>query len=292
MKYGPIVFLSAFFALAASWFGLVMTPQVQLGREQQETNIVNTAELYPLGRPGLARQGLEVYRADGCNYCHSQQVGQTGITADVVLTEVGSNAPAVAEALNKSRAGTKDATAAGLAGGLPKTVARAVSMDVAESVAKVLKGAGAKAQITLVPVGPDIARGWGLRRSVPADFLFDSPVMLGSQRIGPDLANVGLRSPDANVLLQHLYAPRATVKDSAMPAYRFLFEKKKVERYPSADALQLPADFAPPAGYEIVPKPEAKALVAYLQSLRAETPLFEAPFTQASAPANTNAPAK
>ena len=292
MKYGPIVFLSAFFALAASWFGLVMMPQVQLGVGGQETTLVNTAELYPLGRPGLARQGLEVYRANGCNYCHSQQVGQTGMTADVVLIEVGTNAPAVADALNHSKAGITDATAAGLAGGLPKTVARGVSIDAADAISKALKSAGAKAQVTLIPVGPEITRGWGLRRSVAADYLFDSTVMLGSQRVGPDLANVGLRSPDANALLAHLYAPHSTVKDSAMPAYRFLFQKKKIDRQPSSDALQLSADFAPAAGYEIVPTPEAKALVAYLQSLRAETPLFEAPFTPASAPVNTNAPAK
>ena len=33
--------------------------------------------------------------------------------------------------------------------------------------------------------------------SVAADYLYDQPVMLGSQRIGPDLTNVGLRQPDA-----------------------------------------------------------------------------------------------
>ena len=48
------------------------------------------------------------------------------------------------------------------------------------------------------------------------------------------------------------------------------------------------------AGYEIVPTTEARALVAYLLSLRAETPLFDAPLTApAAAPGPaTNAPAK
>jgi len=32
MNYGPLVFLGAFFALAASWFGFVLTPQLQVGR--------------------------------------------------------------------------------------------------------------------------------------------------------------------------------------------------------------------------------------------------------------------
>ena len=44
MKYGPLVFLAAFFALSASWCGFVMSPQIQIGRTQQ-TNPVMSAEL-------------------------------------------------------------------------------------------------------------------------------------------------------------------------------------------------------------------------------------------------------
>ena len=60
MNYGPLIFLTAFFALATSWFGFVLTPQIQIGRMLQETNVVNTAELYPPPPPGLAQQGLQV----------------------------------------------------------------------------------------------------------------------------------------------------------------------------------------------------------------------------------------
>ena len=164
----------------------------------------------------------------------------------------------------------------------------------ADAAAKALNAAGAKAAVSIVPVGPDLARGWGKRRSVARDFLFDYPAALGSQRIGPDLADLAARQPDAGWHLRHLYAPRAEVKDSAMPPFRFLFETRKIERSPSPDALVLPPHLAPPPGYEIVPKPEAAALVAYLLSLRADAPLFEAPLTLASAPAAaeaTNAPA-
>src|ERR1041385_4641632 len=101
MKFGPLVFLAAFVALSASWCGFVLTPQIQLGREVQGTNSVNKAELYPQGRPGIARQGLEIYRANGCAYCHSQQVQQNGTLVDVILTEAGANPTAVAEALNQ-----------------------------------------------------------------------------------------------------------------------------------------------------------------------------------------------
>ena len=165
--------------------------------------------------------------------------------------------------------------------------------DAADTLVSELMAAGAKAEVHYVPVGPDLARGWGKRRTVAADYLFDDPVMLGSVRIGPDLANVGMRLPDANWHLRHLYEPRLEVKDSPMPPYRFLFEKKKIERRPSPDALQLPADLAPAPGWEIVPRPEAQALVAYLQSLRANAVLFETPMTApATTGAPTNAPAK
>jgi len=117
--------------------------------------------------------------------------------------------------------------------------------------------------------------------------------MLGSQRIGPDLANVGGRLPDPKWHLLHLYAPRLQVKESMMPPYRFLFEKRRIERVRSPDALVLPPELAPEPGYEILPKTEATALVAYLTSLRADAPLFVAPVTVAeTAPeSTTNAPA-
>jgi cytochrome c oxidase cbb3-type subunit 2 len=170
-------------------------------------------------------------------------------------------------------------------------------MEEALTLQKVLKDAGAKSEFHLVPTGADIERGWGVRRTVAQDFVMDYPVMTGSQRVGPDLANVGIRKPDMSWQLMHLYAPRSVTPESPMPAYPFLFEKKKIGKAPSADALALPKEFAPEAGYEIVPKAEAKALAAYLLSLRAETPLYEAPLTPAAAPAAkaaaaTNAPAK
>ena len=62
-----------------------------------------------------------------------------------------------------------------------------------------------------------------------------------------------------------------------MPPYRFLFEKRKLGPQPSPDALPLAGIYSPGPGYEIVPKPEGKALVAYLLSLKATTPLPEAP---------------
>ena len=284
MKFGPFVFLAAFFALAVSWSGFVLAPQLQLGRAVQETNAVVKTDMYPQERPGLARQGLQAYRANGCAYCHTQQVQQKGTLVNVILTEVGTNSSRVADALNAADVGNFNGP--GLAGGLPKSIKRNITLQAGDAINGILKDAGAKSKLELVPIGSDIDRGWGTRKTVAQDFVFDSPVMLGSQRVGPDLANVGARLPDLNWHLQHLYSPRLKVPGSPMPSYRFLFERRKITSEPS------PGAFADPESkdYEIIPKPEARALAAYLVSLSAEVPLYEAPMTPPPAPA-TNAPA-
>ena len=69
-----------------------------------------------------------------------------------------------------------------------------------------------------------------------------------------------------------------------MPNYPFLFEKRKIGSVPDPDALVLSGPAAPPPGYEIVSKPEARALVAYLLSLRADVSLFSAPLAAAAIP--------
>jgi cbb3-type cytochrome oxidase cytochrome c subunit len=303
MKSGALVFLAAFLALAGSWCGFVLAPQIQLGRDAQ-TNALASSDLYPQARPGLARQGLEVYRASGCVYCHSQQIGQDGTIAELVLTRAGTNQAATVAAILNVNSELAKQGAQELLSDLPKTMLRTANKDVADAAARQFGGTGAGVGLRVLPVGPDISRGWGLRRTVAQDYLFDYPVQVGLQRIGPDLSNVGLRLPDARWHLLHLYNPQFLVKGSTMPAYRFLFEERKLKRgqQPSSDAIPLTAagvffDLSKETGpidREIVPKPEAKALVAYLLSLRADAPLFEAPLTSATpggTPSGTNAPA-
>jgi cbb3-type cytochrome oxidase cytochrome c subunit len=310
MNYGPLVFLAAFFALATSWCGFVLTPQLLIGRLQQTNTISGAAVTYPVARPGLACQGLEVYRANGCAYCHSQQVGQSGTVLEISLTDAGTNQAATITALlNLAQATNGETTvwtalpalelrasssaATNLLSGLPKAFLRGSDPTAAKAAVKALNSTSAKAQLLIVPVGPDLARGWGKRRTVAEDFLFDSPVMPGSQRVGPDLADVGTRLPNVQSHLVHLYAPRLVAEGSAMPSYRFLFEKRAIEHGPSPEALVLSGKSAPPPGYEVVPKPAARALAAYLVSLHVEVPLFDAPMTVASAATSTptNSPA-
>ena len=78
---------------------------------------------------------------------------------------------------------------------------------------------------------------------------------------------------------------------SNMPAYKFLYEKRRITGERSADALKLTDQDAPGEEWEIVPSYDAKCLVAYLMSLDQSHELKEAKLTSAPAPATSPAPA-
>lgn len=293
MKSAASIFLAAFIALSASWAGFVLTPQLQLGQSVQAP-ATGSNEPYPVARPGLAKQGAEVYRSLGCAACHSQQVRQDGVKCEVILTNPGTNVMATLAALAKLDAGlAKPETLAAL----PKAVLTVSDVSAAEPAVKAITTAGAKAEVRISAVGPDIARTWGHRRSVAQDYVYDTTVQPGSLRAGPDLSNVAMRQPDVKWHLLHLYAPDMAVAGSTMPPYRFLFEKRAVKpglpAVPDAISLAQVSKEPGAAAYELIPTDAARALAAYLTSLRADAPLFEAPLTPlAVAVATTNSPAK
>ena len=113
-------------------------------------------------------------------------------------------------------------------------------------------------------LGPDHERGWG-RASVPGDYVYDKPHLLGSMRTGPDLFNIGARQPSKDWHLGHLYQPRAYVPGSIMPAYPYLFETKAAAE-PGDEVVKLPPGQGT-AGKVVVARPEALDLVKYLQGL-------------------------
>lgn len=124
-------------------------------------------------------------------------------------------------------------------------------------------------------LGPDAQRGWG-RASVPGDYYYDKPHLLGSMRTGPDLFNIGARQSSKDWQLGHLYQPRAYSPDSIMPSYPYLFiEKDEKEAQQEGDQpLKLPPGYGPMLGKVIVPTPEALDLVKYLQSLNHTYPVL------------------
>jgi len=204
----PLPFRTFFFYLLAAffftWMGLVVFPWMELGHLPPIKDEGST-DITPWDASGAAHAGEHVYAADGCAYCHTQQVRPASSGADLV-------------------------------------------------------------------------RGWGTakdedgkdvtRRSYPRDYIWQGQVFLGNSRNGADLSNVAQRFPDAAGLYRYLYDPFVVSGHSSMPAYRFLFLTRKISGQPSAEALVLSGADAPPAGYEIVPTPEARSLVAYLLSLK------------------------
>ena len=204
----PLVFVGILLTFALSWLGLVVYPCLALGQMRAVPD-EDTGGVFPPTTSGLAAAGQRAYAANGCVYCHSQQVR-----------------PA--------------------------------------------------------PLSTDIEIGLGLRRTVARDYLRAQPVFLGTMRTGPDLTNIGLRRTDPNWLHRHLYDPRSVTGWSVMPSYRFLYKMRQIQGQRSADAVrELSGPHAPPAGYEVVPTDDAKALVAYLLSLKRNYPLPEAPMPPA-----------
>ncbi len=104
------------------------------------------------------------------------------------------------------------------------------------------------------------------RPSAPGDFAYQTPELLGSERTGPDLTNVGATKGSDVWQYIHLYDPRAVVPESIMPDFKFLF--KVMDKAPAGETpVPIPAAFAPKHGV-VIPTQKAKALVAYLLSLK------------------------
>jgi cytochrome c oxidase cbb3-type subunit 2 len=104
------------------------------------------------------------------------------------------------------------------------------------------------------------------RPSAPGDFAYQTPELLGSERTGPDLTNIGKRQPSKIWQYMHLYDPRSVVPQSVMPSFPALF--KVVDKAPKGVApVPVPKAYAPPHGV-VIPTQKAQDLVAYLISLR------------------------
>ncbi|MGM0581001.1 MAG: cbb3-type cytochrome c oxidase subunit II [Bacteroidota bacterium] len=119
---------------------------------------------------------------------------------------------------------------------------------------------------------------WGSRPSMPSDYYYSkqrmntwqqSPSLLGSERTGPDLTNIGNRQPGASWHLLHFYNPRTVVKESIMPAYTYLFEHKdEKEVNDDETTIDIPSEFLKEEGKVVVPTEKLSNLIAYMQSLK------------------------
>ncbi|MCB0481167.1 MAG: cytochrome c [Flavobacteriales bacterium] len=121
----------------------------------------------------------------------------------------------------------------------------------------------------------DMDKVWGSRPGIAADYANmertdlwrNTATLMGTERTGPDLTNIGIRQPSKEWNLLHLYQPRAVVGKSVMPAYPWLFETKKELQEGDVEII-VPDEFRKNVSGKIVATKEALQLVAYLQSLK------------------------
>ncbi len=267
----PLI-LGIFGTFAFSWAGLLLIPNAQIGHLDPQTD-EEGLDPYPAPKSGLAERGRQVYAANGCVYCHSQQV-RADYAASDIERKWGDRRSAPRDylferpvLLGKSRMGPD----------LSNIGARAPDEDAAPAEAPVTPAVnapvtGSQAEANAAPPAPAPAAASPAATSPPpgAAIAAVSPAAVPAADASPTAAPATNGEPalySAAWHHRHLYDPRSFSKYSNMPAYRFLYEKRRIGGQSSADALQLTGEAASPDGWEIVPTYDAKALVAYLMSL-------------------------
>lgn len=121
----------------------------------------------------------------------------------------------------------------------------------------------------------EMDRKWGGRPSMSADYAGNKRIdvwtntatLMGTERTGPDLTDIGTRQPSIDWHLVHLYNPRIVVKESIMPAYPFLFDYKQNPSDTDV-VVAVPEGRMKPGKGHVVASQEALDLVAYLQELK------------------------
>ena len=73
MKGIVALFLGIFGTFAFSWAGLILIPNYQIGHLDPQVD-EDGNDPYPAPKSGMADRGRRIYAANGCVYCHSQQV--------------------------------------------------------------------------------------------------------------------------------------------------------------------------------------------------------------------------
>jgi cbb3-type cytochrome oxidase cytochrome c subunit len=317
MKGVTGLFLGIFGTFAFSWTGLTLIPNWQIGHLDPQADEEGT-DIYPQPKSGMAQRGRKIYAANGCVYCHSQQVRADYAASDIDrkwgtrrsaprdyiferpaflgkmrlgpdLSNIGKRAPSEEENASPSPAASTSPGASPAA----NTPASSPNASAASSPAAAAASASPAASANASPApasSPAPANS-----SPPAT----SPSPATSPASSPATAEA---TPNPNGIPPqysaawhhlHLYSPRSVLAGSSsnMPAYKFLYEKRRISGERSADALKLTGAENPGEDWEVVPSYDAKCLVAYLMSLDQSHELKEAKLTSGAAPAPSASPA-
>jgi cbb3-type cytochrome oxidase cytochrome c subunit len=303
MKGVTGLFLGIFGTFAFSWTGLTLIPNWQIGHLDPQSDEEQT-DIYPQPKSGMAERGRKIYAANGCVYCHSQQVRADYAASDVDrkwgtrrsaprdyiferpallgklrmgpdLSNIGKRAPAEDQNASPSPAPSASAAASPAPANAPATspapsaspAANAPQPNAANSPSAT-PGTSPAANASASPAPATTAETTTAAPGVPPQY-------------------------SAAWHHLHLYSPRSVLAGSSsnMPAFKFLYEKRRVSGERSADALKLMGSDDPGEDWEVVPTYDAKCLVAYLMSLDQSHELKEAKLTSAPAPAPASSPA-
>jgi cbb3-type cytochrome oxidase cytochrome c subunit len=322
MKGLTALFLGIFGTFAFSWVGLTVIPNWQIGQLNPQSDEEGT-DIYPMPQSGMVTRGARVYAANGCNYCHSEQVRAEYAGADIErkwgdrrsaprdyiferpvflgkmrmgqdLANIGARAPKEEESPSPGGGASPAAS--------PPGATQSPSPSTAQSATQAAQPAGsaaphqqpatspAAASISPPSKSPAVAGpGTGIASPSPGAAPAAAASPGAPPAIGPPWPEQTAGLPpmySAAWHHVHLYSPRSINFDSNMPSYRFLYQTRRISDARSSDALQLTGSDAPPEGWEVIPTFDAKCLVAYMMALNQSHPLKDVRSAGASAAAS------
>jgi cbb3-type cytochrome oxidase cytochrome c subunit len=327
MKGLAPLFIGIFGTFAFSWVGLTVIPNWQIGSLNPQSDEEGT-DIYPRPQSGMFQRGAHVYAANGCVYCHSQQIRADYIADDIErkwgdrrsaprdyifqrpvflgkmrmgqdLANIGARAPAPEESPSPAGGASPSGAPATQASGASPAAAPPASPSSGSSPATASAASPGTSPAGAAPpnASPPAGQRTGVASPSPGQMANTTPG--GSSPAAPSAQTPGALYPIQTAGLPpmysaawhhvHLYAPRSINPDSNMPSYRFLYRKRRITGERSAEALQLSGSDSPPEGWEIVPTFDAKCVVAYLMGLNQSHPLKEVR-SVGGAPATGGAP--
>jgi len=318
MKGLTPLFLGIFGTFAFSWVGLTVIPNWQIGHLNPQSDEEGT-DIYPMPQSGMVQWGARVYAANGCIYCHSEQVRAEYAGADIErkwgdrrsaprdyifdrpvflgkarmgqdIANIGARAPVEQESPPPT---TSPATQGAAVSSPPPSTGGSPSPASSPTTAPATSPGAIASK---PPTSPGPAAPPPSKSPAAAAAAGASPAASPSPSAPPWPEQTAGLPPMYSAAWHHvhLYSPRSINFDSNMPSYRFLYETRRISDAPSLDALQLTGSDAPREGWEIVPTYDAKCLVAYMMALNQSHPLKEVRSTGASAaasPAGSPSPA-
>ena len=288
MKGLTPLFLGIFGTFVFSWTGLTFIPNYQIGHLDPQMD-EDGNDVYPMPKSGMAERGRKVYVANGCVYCHSQQV-RADYAASDIERKWGNRRSAPRDyifdrpvLLGKCE-WVRTLRMSGSVHRMPMRFFRRVWLLRLRQPRPLLRHRRRQLRLAqplllhqllllrlrlrhrpLPPLPP-------LPRASPAPAAASS----APAPAAPPPPEEKLLADDGSPLVytaawhhRHLYNPRSFAPDSNMPAFRFLYEKRRISGEAAGDAVNFIGDDRdkPEAGWEIVPTYDAQCLVAYLMSL-------------------------